>query len=273
MNEISLYRKLLSHLRGLKQAAVAFSGGVDSTLLVKAAGEALGAGNTLAVIVNSACIPKREIAEANRLAREMNVEIINIELDLLQDEDFRRNDKNRCYHCKKRIFDEIKRAARSRGFTNIIEGSNAGDTTDYRPGFKALAELNIRSPYIELNIAKADIRIISRELDLPTWNKPSMACLATRIPYGTEISGDRLKRIELAEEYLLNSGFTQVRVRDHYPIARLELPENEFHIVFQNNNRERIVGKLKSFGYGYIAIDLQGYRSGSMNDLIEKEVG
>jgi uncharacterized protein len=240
MNKISLYRKLLSHLRGLKQAAVAFSGGVDSTLLLKAAGEALGTGNALPIIVNSACIPGREITEANRLAREMNVEIVNIELDLLQDEDFRRNDKNRCYHCKRRIFDEIKRAAGSRGFTNIIEGSNASDTADYRPGLKALAELNIRSPYIELNISKADIR---------------------------------LKRIEPAEEYLLDSGFTQVRVRDHYPIARLELPENEFHIIFQNNNRKKIIGKLKSFGYGYVAIDLQGYRSGSMNDLIEKEGG
>jgi uncharacterized protein len=271
MNKISLHRELLSHLSGLKRTAVAFSGGVDSTLLLKAAGEALSAGNTLAVIVNSVCIPEREIAEANRLASEMNVEIVNIELDLLQNDDFRRNDKNRCYHCKRRIFDEIKLAAGSRGFTNIIEGSNTDDTADYRPGLKALAELNIRSPYIELNITKADIRTISKELDLPNWNKPSMACLATRIPYGTEISGDRLKRIELAEEYLLNSGFTQVRVRDHYPIARLELPENEFHIVFQNNNRKKIIEKLKSFGYGYVAIDLQGYRSGSMNDLIEKE--
>ena len=257
------YNRLIEYLQKLEKVAVAFSGGVDSTFLLAAARNALSA-NVTAFTVRSPYIPDWEINEAKQIADKLAVKHIIFETGL--NDSILHNPDNRCYLCKRFIFTKLISEAGKLGINHVIEGTNCDDTKDFRPGIKALRELGIISPLLENNITKADIRNFSKLLNLPTWNKPAYACLLTRIPYNTEIKEEELRRIENAEVFLMKLGFKGVRVRSHNNLARIELNKTLLADIFKNNVREKIVSKLKSIGFTYITIDIEGYRTGSMNE-------
>lgn len=264
------YQHLQDILQGLQSAVIAFSGGVDSTFLLWAAKKALG-NNLLTVTFKSEIIPQCEIEATKTLTAELGVQHLIRELPILNHQSFVDNDQQRCYHCKKFIFSELVQIAHNRSFRHIIEGSNADDAHDYRPGRKALQEMNILSPLTEANLSKKEIRKLSRKMGLPTWNKPPLPCLATRIPYGTPITKDKIRRIAHCEQILHENGFKQVRVRDHGTLARIEIPRSEFPKLFNDNNSSTLIEKFKNQGFTYICADLEGYRSGSMNEVIKNE--
>ena len=249
-------------LRELETVAVAFSGGVDSTFLLKVAHEVLGE-KVLALTAASKFIPRRELDEAKKFCAENNIRQIIFEADVLNIEGVKENPVDRCYLCKRELFKNFLRIAKENKISNLVEGSNMDDIGDYRPGMKALAELKIKSPLCEVGLYKSEIRELSKGMNLPTWRKPSMACLASRFVYGETLTEKNLAMVEEAENFLLNEGFSQLRVRVHGKIARLEvLPEN-FDAVIKI--REKISARLKSLGFDYVTLDLQGYRVGSMN--------
>jgi uncharacterized protein len=265
MNELAKNKKyqiLKEYLEGLKKAAVAFSGGTDSTFLLAAARDAL-ADNVIAFTVRSPYIPDWEIEEARQIAGRLSVKHVVFETVL--SESIINNPSNRCYLCKRFIFTRLKDEATKLGINHVIEGTNADDTKDYRPGIKALKELNIKSPLLENNITKTDVRNFSKLLNLPTWDKPAYACLLTRIPYNTEIKEEELRRIEHAEVFLMGLGFRSVRVRSHGKLVRIEVDKSMIPDIMQESIREKIVSKLKSMGFEYITLDIEGYRTGSMN--------
>ena len=257
-------RALLRETGGL---AVAFSSGVDSTFLLKVAHEELGE-RALAVTARSHSFPKRELDEAEAFCAREGIRQVVVDSEELSIPGFCQNPPNRCYLCKKELFTKILEIARAEGLSAVVEGSNVDDLGDYRPGLQAVRELCVRSPLREAGLSKAEIRELSRRMGLPTWDKPSFACLASRFPYGEEITAERLARVERAEQHLMDLGFGQVRVRSHGDLARIELCSEDIQKAVAQ--RERIHAELKRFGFSYVALDLLGYRTGSMNEVLHE---
>jgi uncharacterized protein len=261
------YENLKKIIRGFSRVIVAYSGGVDSTLLLKVCVDVLGRENVLALIGISPTYPKTEIEEAKKLADLIGASFKTIDTLEMDDLDFVKNTRDRCYYCKSHLFRSARELAGREGYAQVLEGSNLDDEKDFRPGRRAIAELKVRSPLLEAGLSKKEIRSLSKMLELPTHEKPSYACLSSRIPYGTAISTELLNRIELSEQFLKGLGLTQVRVRCHNDIARIEVEPREFPEVM--NHKEQIIQELKQFGFNYVTLDLQGFRTGSMNEPLE----
>lgn len=267
------YRHLQNYLQSLGSLAVAFSGGVDSTFLLKTAHQALG-DKVVAITAHSPCFPLRELTEAQEFCRKENIRHLIFASRELDNEEFRANPPNRCYICKKELLGKIIQLSQELGLSEVGEGSNPDDNRDYRPGRQAVAELGVKSPLSEAGLSKEEIRLLSRSLGLPTWEKPSCACLASRFPYGEKISTERLAMVDQAEQLLLDIGLTQVRVRFHGNLARIECDQSGFALLANESLRKEIYRKFQEIGFTYIALDLLGYRTGSLNEQLNgKELG
>jgi len=261
------YSKLVSLLGELDGALVAFSGGVDSSLLLCAAVEALG-NRALAVTATSAASPPGEEDQAETVARHLGARHLMVKTGEVEDPHYQQNPTDRCYYCKGILFSDLKALAEKEGLAQVVEGSNMDDLGDYRPGRKALEEAGVRSPLIEVELTKAEIRELSRVRELPVWDTPSAACLASRVPYGEEITAERLLRIGKAEAYLRTLGFRQLRVRDHGAVARLEVEPTDLDRFGDGELRDTVVAELKGLGFTYVALDLAGYRTGALNEVL-----
>ncbi|UCE42944.1 MAG: ATP-dependent sacrificial sulfur transferase LarE [Candidatus Aminicenantes bacterium] len=261
------FKNLKDILKSMNKVLVAFSGGVDSTFLLKVAQDVLGS-NVMAVIASSATYPEREQQEALRIAEDLNVKYKVINTKELDDPSFRDNPPERCYFCKKELFSRLKEIAAEENIPHVCDGSNFEDTFDFRPGAQAAQELDVRSPLKEARLGKSEIRVLSKKLGLPTWDKPAMACLSSRFPYYTPIDDESLRQIDSAEEFLRSKGFSQLRVRHHGQMARIEIDPSDFSVIMDEQTRIEIVENLKKIGYHYVTLDLAGYRTGSMNEPI-----
>lgn len=261
------WHRLQAVLSQLKRVIVAYSGGVDSTLVLKVAYDTLK-DNALGVISDSPSLPRSELRDALEIARVIGVRVRVVHTDELDDPNYAANSANRCYFCKSHLHDHLWELARKEGYKYIVDGTNLDDIGDFRPGQEAARERGVRSPLREAGLTKSDVRRLARHLGLPNWNKPAMACLSSRIPYGIPVTREALSRVERAEEALRALGFTQLRVRHHDRLARIEVPLEEFPQALAQ--RERIVAALKAVGYTYITLDLQGFRSGSSNEILSE---
>ena len=261
------YEHLKDYLKSLESVAVAFSSGVDSTFLLFAAKEALN-DKVIAVTASSCSFPKRELNEATKFCEENGIRHEIVLSEELEIEGFSHNPKNRCYLCKHELFEKILKIAEREGIQTVAEGSNLDDNGDYRPGLQAVAELGIKSPLRHIGFTKEEIRILSKYFNLPTWNKQSFACLSSRFVYGETISEEKLAMVDKAEQLLLDLGFHQVRVRIHNMMARIEIMPEEFERLISENVRKEITQKFREYGFDYVTMDLIGYRTGSMNEVL-----
>ncbi|MBN1367927.1 MAG: ATP-dependent sacrificial sulfur transferase LarE [Dehalococcoidales bacterium] len=262
--------KLTTILKEMRSVLVAYSGGTDSTFLTVTAHEVLG-DKLMAVFAFSALTPLTERDEAKEIARQGGFRYKITSVNVMNNPDFTANSPDRCYYCRQELFRELKIIAEFEGLKWVADGMNHDDLTDYRPGRKSAVEAGIRSPLSEAGLTKTEIRMLSKEKGLPTWDKPASPCLASRIPYGTPVTADTLTKIAEGEKYLHSLGLGQLRLRHHGDIARLELDEKEMKPVMSNRIRHEIIEHLKSLGYKYVTLDMNGYRTGSLNIGIKQE--
>jgi uncharacterized protein len=259
--------KLREIVKDLESVVVAFSGGVDSTLVAKVCYEVLK-DNSMVVTARSETYPDFEFEEAKGLAKEIGIKHLVLNTSELAIEGFASNPPNRCYFCKTELFEKLKDIAKQHRFLHVADGANLDDMEDYRPGLEASKELGVKSPLKEAGMTKKDIREASKMLNLPNWNKPAYACMSSRFPYGQSITEEKLKMVSEAEKYLRGLGLEQFRVRHHETIARIEVLPEDIHILTHSPTRDELLGKFKEIGFTYVTLDLEGYRSGSMNEVL-----
>ncbi len=267
MNSHEKLEMLKEYIKEKGSIAVAFSGGVDSTFLLKVAKDVLGV-KVIAVTAKSSTYPEREFKEAQNFAKEIGVRQIVIVSEELEIEGFSENPVNRCYFCKHELFEKITEVAKQNGMNFVADGSNIDDLGDYRPGMQAIKELEVISPLKTASMTKGDIRLLSKEMGLKTWDKQAFACLASRFPYGEKITKEKLEMIDKAEQYLLDLGFRQVRVRHHGNLARIEVAANEIGRFFNEDLMGKVYSEFKNVGFTYVSLDMKGYRTGSMNETL-----
>jgi len=262
------YERLLGILKELESVIVAFSGGVDSTFLAKAAKDALG-DKALLVTADSETYPASELEEARRLARHLGMRHLVIETRELDNPEYARNAPNRCFFCKEELFTKLEPLAAREGMLRLVYGANMDDLGDHRPGMEAAKRMGVRSPLIDAELWKTEIRELSQEFGLPTWDKPSFACLSSRFQYGDAITAEKLRQVDAAEAFVRSLGFKQFRVRHHDRLARLEIAREEMGRLWEDGLRDAIVARFRELGYLHVTVDLQGFRSGSANDALK----